>query len=85
LPRRIVTRSRYRTWRRTPRVENDGGFSVNCTKKGGKRTDLERDEERDGFDRVVAAVDIVTHEKVVCVRRVPTDPEQFRQVVLWWA
>lgn len=29
---------------------------------------LESDEERDGLDRVVASVDVVTHKEVVCVR-----------------
>lgn len=43
---------------------------------------LERDEERDGLDRVVPSVDIVAHEQVVGVGRVATDPEEFRQVVL---
>jgi hypothetical protein len=47
-----------------------------------KTSDLERDEEGDGLDRVVPAVDIVAHEEVVGVRRVSTDPEQLGQVVL---
>jgi hypothetical protein len=44
--------------------------------------EFERDEEGDGFDRVVATIDVVAHEEVVCVGRVAADSEEFREVVL---
>ena len=37
---------------------------------------LERDEEGDGLDGVVAAVDVVAHEEVVGVGRVAADAEE---------
>jgi hypothetical protein len=43
---------------------------------------LERHEEGDGLDGVVAAVDVVAHEQVVRVRRVSADSEELGQVVL---
>ena len=42
---------------------------------------FERDEQRDRLDRVVAAVDVVTHEQVVRVGRLATDLEELEQVV----
>ena len=38
--------------------------------------ELERDEQGDGLDRVVAAVDVVAHEEVVGVGRVAADAEE---------
>ena len=43
--------------------------------------DLECDEESDGLDRVVATIDVVTHEQVVGVGRLSTNLEQLTQVV----
>lgn len=43
--------------------------------------DLERDEQRDGLDRVVTAVHVVAHEEVVCVRALAADTKQLHQVV----
>ena len=37
---------------------------------------LERDEQGDCFYAVVAPVHVVTHEQVVCVRRLSADLEQ---------
>jgi hypothetical protein len=45
-------------------------------------TELEGDEKRDCLNRVVASVDIVTHEEVVRVGRVATDAEELGQIVL---
>ena len=45
------------------------------------RRTLERDEERDGLDRVVAAIDVVAHEEVVGVRARAADAEDLHQVV----
>lgn len=42
---------------------------------------LERDEQRDRLDRVVAAVDVVAHEQVVGVGAAAAYPEQLHQVV----
>ena len=39
--------------------------------------ELEGYEEGDGLDRVVASVDVITHEEVVGVGRVAADAEQF--------
>jgi hypothetical protein len=36
---------------------------------------LEGDEERDGFNRVVPSVDVVAHEEIICVWRVAADAE----------
>ena len=44
-------------------------------------SDLECDEQRDGLDRVVAAVYVVAHEEVVGVWRVAADAEEFGEVV----
>ena len=38
-------------------------------------TDFEAEEEEEGFKRVKAPVDEVSHEQVVCVRYVTTNPE----------
>ena len=40
---------------------------------------FKRDQNR--FDAVVAPVDIVAHEKVICVGRLPANSEKFHQVV----
>ncbi len=40
-------------------------------------SELEGYEEGDGLDRVVASVDVITHEEVVGVGRVAADAEQF--------
>lgn len=42
---------------------------------------LKGDEEGDGLDRVVAAIDVVTHEEVVGVGGLATNLEQLTQVV----
>jgi hypothetical protein len=39
---------------------------------------LERDEQGDGLDRVVPSIDIISHEEVICIGRVSADPEEFR-------
>ena len=36
---------------------------------------------RDRFDAVVSSVDIVAHEKVICVGRLSANSEKFHQVV----
>ena len=38
---------------------------------------LESNKERDSLHGIVSSVDVVAHEKVVCVRRVAADPEEF--------
>ena len=40
---------------------------------------IERDQNR--FDAVVAPVDIVAHEKVICVGRLSANSKKFHQVV----
>ena len=40
-------------------------------------SELEGYEEGDGLDGVVASVDVISHEEVVCVGRVPADAEEF--------
>jgi hypothetical protein len=47
----------------------------------GGVSDLEGDKESDGLDRVVATIDVITHEKVVGVRIRATNLEEFHQVV----
>ena len=42
---------------------------------------LKCDEECDGLDRIVATIDVVTHEEVVGVGRLSTNLEQLTQVV----
>jgi len=42
---------------------------------------LQRNQQRHGFDAVVAAVDVVSHEEVVSVGRLASDLEQLHQVV----
>ena len=42
---------------------------------------LQRDEKRHRLDRVIAAIDVVTHEEVVGVGRLATDLKEFAQVV----
>ena len=42
---------------------------------------LEADEQCDRFERVVASVDVITHEEVVRVGRVSANAEQLHQVV----
>ena len=37
---------------------------------------LESDEQSHGFDRIIAAIDIVAHEEVVGIRRVAPDAEK---------
>ena len=43
---------------------------------------FQRDEQRRGLDRVVAAVDVVAHEEVVGVRCGPADAEELEEVLL---
>lgn len=43
---------------------------------------FQTDEQCDCFDRVVASIDVVAHEEVVCVGRVATDAEEFGEVML---
>ena len=43
--------------------------------------DFEAEEEEEGFERVEATVDEVTHEKVVCVWHIAAHSEQLHQVV----
>jgi hypothetical protein len=45
-------------------------------------TEFQSDEKGDGLDRVVSSVDVVSHEKVVGIRRVSSNAEQFREIVL---
>ena len=42
---------------------------------------LEGDEESDGLDAVVASVHVVSHEQVVGVGGLASDPEQLHQVM----
>ena len=44
-------------------------------------TDLESDKKGDSLDAVLSSVYIVTHEQVVGVWRLASDPEQLHQVV----
>eukprot|EP01136_Pigoraptor_vietnamica_P039277 Opistho-1_new@9865 len=43
--------------------------------------DLKRNEERHRLHRVVATVDIIAHEEIVCVGRLAANAEQLHQVV----
>lgn len=43
---------------------------------------LESDEEGDSFDGVIASVNVISHEEVVCVGRVAADAEEFRKIML---
>ena len=42
---------------------------------------LESHEERDSLDTVVTSVNIVTHEEIVGVWRLASDPEQLHQIM----
>ena len=42
---------------------------------------LKGDQERDSLDRVVASVDVVTHEQVVGVRGLSSNLEKLAQIV----
>ena len=42
---------------------------------------LKGDQERDSLDRVVASIDVVTHEQVVGVRGLPSNFEKLAQIV----
>jgi len=42
---------------------------------------LERQEQKEGFNAVSASINIVPQKDVVCVGRVPTDLEEFQQIV----
>jgi hypothetical protein len=42
---------------------------------------LQRDKKRDCFDRVVATINIVAHEKIVSIRTVATNTEKFNQIM----
>ena len=42
---------------------------------------LQAEQELNCLDGVVSAINIVSHEKVVCVRRFTADFEQFHQVM----
>jgi len=39
------------------------------------------DQQRDRLDRVVAPVDVVAHEQVICVGGGPADAEEFEEVL----
>ena len=43
--------------------------------------DLQGDKQGNGLDAVVAPVHVVTHEEIVCVRRLAPNPEQLHEVV----
>ena len=43
--------------------------------------DLEGDQERHGFHTIVAAIDIVTHEEVVRIRRLSANLEELKQIM----
>ena len=42
---------------------------------------FQTDQERHCLDTVVAAIDIIAHEQVVCIRRASSNLKQFHQVV----
>ena len=42
---------------------------------------LKGDQERDCLDRVVASIDVVTHEQVVGVRGLPSNLEELAQIM----
>ena len=42
---------------------------------------LEGDEKSDSLDRVVATIDVVTHEEIIGVGRLATNLEEFAQIV----
>ena len=44
-------------------------------------TNFETDEKCDGLDRVVSSINVVTHEQVVVVGYLPTNIEEFLQIV----
>ena len=44
-------------------------------------TNFEADEKRDGLDRVVATINVVTHEQIVVVRQLTANIEQLLQIV----
>jgi len=43
--------------------------------------DFEGDKQGDSLDTVVAAIDVIAHEKVVCVGRLATDLEKFAEIM----
>ena len=43
--------------------------------------DLEGDEKRDGLNRIIATVNIVAHEKIVCVGEIASDLKELLEVV----
>ena len=45
------------------------------------KADLQSDEKSDCLDRVVSAIDVVTHEEIVGVGRLTTNLKQFPQIV----
>ena len=51
-------------------VSSENCYSVAITKFEGYK-------ECDCFNGIVATIDIVAHEQVICVRRVSPDPEEF--------
>lgn len=53
--------------------------SQNC--KSVSKANLECNQQCHCFDRVVAAIDVVTHKQIVCVWRLTSDAEQFFQIV----
>jgi len=44
-------------------------------------TELESDQEGYGLDRVVTTIDVVSHEEIVGIGRVTSNPEKLHQVV----
>jgi hypothetical protein len=43
--------------------------------------DLETDQERDGFDTVIASIDVIAHEQVIGIRSRSTDAKEFHEIV----
>ena len=51
-------------------VSSENGYAVTIA-------ELEGYEESDGFNGIVATIDVVAHEQVICIGRVAADPEKF--------
>lgn len=57
------------------------GFVVTSNKTdAGRILDLEEEKEKEGLDGVVAAIDEIAHEDVVCVGDVAADTEKFEEI-----
>jgi hypothetical protein len=74
-------------WRRVKTQKNlhlcDLTAFVIATKNGDAIlvSTLESDQQSDGLDRIVATVDVVTHEEVVGVGALAADTKQLLQIV----